>query len=129
MGVYQTICVQIGGSTEVVHLNGIGTFPGSMEVNAHAAVGNSARALEMMRLQWGYMINHPNSTGSTFWEGYNRDGSFAYQSIYMSHAHGWATGPASALSFHVLGLRPLSPGGKHYKVQPNPGDLLHCEGR
>ena len=25
----------------------------------------------------------------------------------MSHAHGWATGPASALSQRVLGLRPL----------------------
>ena len=25
----------------------------------------------------------------------------------MSHAHGWATGPAAALSQRVLGLRPL----------------------
>ena len=25
----------------------------------------------------------------------------------MSHAHGWATGPAAALSERILGLRPL----------------------
>ena len=40
----------------------------------------------------GYMLNHPNSTASTFWEGYYANGTYAYQGDYMSHAHGWATG-------------------------------------
>ena len=59
----------------------IGTFPGSLEVMAHAQAGKCLRALQLMRLQWGYMLNHPNSTQSTFWEGYHSDGSFAYQGV------------------------------------------------
>lgn len=30
----------------------------------------------------------------------------------MSHAHGWSTGPGTALTFYVLGLRPLGATGK-----------------
>lgn len=107
----------------------VGTFPGSMEVNAHAAMGNTQRALDMVRLQWGYMINSPNSTESTFWEGYNKDGTFNFKGIYMSNAHGWATGAAPMLSEYVLGLKPLNAGGARYSVAPSPGDLKRCEGR
>lgn len=49
------------------------------QVMAHAQAGQCVRALQLMRLQWGYMLNHPNSTQSSFWEGYHNDGSFAYQ--------------------------------------------------
>ena len=83
----------------------IGTFPGSMEVYQHFAAGEGARALDLVRLQWGYMLNSPDSTQSTFWEGYNIDGSFNFQGIYMSNAHGWGAGPAGAMTRHVLGVR------------------------
>eukprot|EP01052_Picozoa_sp_SAG31_P009718 SAG31_NODE_517_length_14689_cov_5.110487_9_plen_621_part_00 len=33
--------------------NDIGTFPGSMEVLAHAASGDAAAAMDLIRLQWG----------------------------------------------------------------------------
>ena len=36
----------------------IGTFPGSMEVNAHAAAGNATRVLGMARLQWATTLKH-----------------------------------------------------------------------
>ena len=106
----------------------IGTFPGSMEVHGHLATGNAERGMALMRLQWGYMLGNPNSTQSTFWEGYNKDGTFNFQGIYMSNAHGWATGPAAALSTHVLGIRGMAPGGKRYMVSPSPGLLEHCQG-
>ncbi len=64
----------------------IGTFPGSLEVMAHAQAGKCLRALQLMRLQWGYMLNYPNSTQSSFWEGYHSDGSFAYQGVLMQWA-------------------------------------------
>jgi hypothetical protein len=75
------------------------------------------------------MLNYPESTNSTFWEGYHKDGTFAYKGIYMSNSHGWAAGPAAALSRYVLGVAPTSPGGLHYRVAPQPGDLEHCEGQ
>ena len=61
-------------------------------------------------------------------EGYHKDGSFAYQGIYMSNAHGWSTGPAAALSAHVVGIRPITAGGASYLIHPSVGDLSHCEG-
>jgi hypothetical protein len=107
----------------------IGTFPGSMETHAHAAVGNASRAHELMRLQWGYMLGKPESTQSTFWEGFNADGSFNFQGIYMSNAHSWASGPAAALTAYTLGLRATSVGGARYTVAPRFGGLAHCRGR
>ena len=114
--------------------NDIGTFPGSMEVLAHAASGDAAAAMDLIRLQWGYMLKHPNGTQSTFWEGYHKDGSWAYQTIYMSHAHGWATGPAAALTHHVLGIQPAAAfdeedGSETYNIKPSPaGQLSSCDG-
>ena len=95
----------------------IGNFPGSMEINAHLSTGgaHTAKGLDLLKRQWGYQLNSPNSTQSTFWEGYQADGQFAFQGIYMSHAHGWAAGPASALSFYVMGLRPLPPTTRQYE--------------
>ncbi|MFC1434032.1 trehalase family glycosidase [Streptacidiphilus sp. N1-3] len=104
----------------------IGTFPGSMEVQAHFVAGDDTDALTLIRREWGYMLNSPNGTGSTFWEGFRSDGSFDYGGTYMSLAHGWATGPTSALTFYVLGLSPT--GTSQYGFGPHPGDLTHVEG-
>ena len=89
-----------------------------MEVLARLATdqvihdNNSSTAkdgIDLIKRTWGYMLHSPNSTRSTFWEGFQASGQFAFDGIYMSHAHGWATGPASALSFHLLGIQPSSP--------------------
>ena len=105
----------------------IGTFPGSMEVQAHLQSGDATRALELIRREWGYMLNSPLGTGSTFWEGYLANGQFGYGGPYMSAAHGWSTGPTSALTFYVLGIRPQTLSGG-YLVKPGPGDLSSAEG-
>lgn len=105
--------------------NAIGTFPGSMQVNAHMASGDTENGLEMLKRQWGYMIQCPNSTQSTFWEGFQADGQFAFQGIYMSHAHGWGTGAAGALQYYVVGIKPLpqhvaATTGRRFVVAPKP---------
>ncbi|MET8764716.1 trehalase family glycosidase [Lentzea sp. NPDC004782] len=103
----------------------IGTFTGSMELTAQLMAGNDTDALALMRREWGYMLNSPNGTNSTFWESFFFDGSPYYDS-YMSAAHGWATGPTSALTFFVLGLNPGD--ATHYDFVPHLGDLTHVEG-
>jgi hypothetical protein len=105
----------------------IGTFPGGMETQAHFVAGDDTAALAMIRREWGYMLNSPIGTNSTFWEGYQYDGTFDYGGTYMSAAHGWATGPTSALTFYVLGLMPTSANGQ-YAFVPHAGDLTHVEG-
>jgi len=106
----------------------IATFPGSMEVHAHFTADDDLRGLELVRRQWGYMLDSPIGTASTFWEGYKADGTFDYNGSYMSLSHGWATGPTSALTFDVLGLSPGEQPGS-YTFSPHPGDLTAVEGR
>ena len=89
--------------------------------------GDDVNALVLMRREWGYMLNSPLGTASTFWEGFKADGTFDYGGAYLSAAHGWATGPTFALTFYVLGLMPLSPKGQ-YSFIPHRGDLTHAEG-
>ena len=50
------------------------TFPGSMEVHAHFAAGDDDTGVELIRRNWGYMLNSPIGTNSTFWEGLRADG-------------------------------------------------------
>lgn len=107
----------------------IGTFIGSMELTAHLMANNDIDALELMRREWGFMLNSPNGTNSTFWESFNYDGTPYYHNVYnsyMSAAHGWATGPTNALTFFVLGLNPSD--ATHYDFVPHLGDLTHVEG-
>jgi hypothetical protein len=105
----------------------IATFPGSMEVQAHFAAGDADTALALIRREWGYMLNSPLGTGSTFWEGYLANGQFGYGGRYMSAAHGWATGPTSALTFYLLGIRPTTVSGG-YEIAPEPGTVAATEG-
>jgi len=108
-----------------------------MEVYSHFAAGEGARALDLVRLQWGYMLQNPHSTESTFWEGYNTDGSFNFQGIYMSNSHGWAAGPGGALSHHVLGIRAdlqnlasnVQNPATAFIIAPQPSGLKWCLGR
>lgn len=115
------------GSTTPENGGQISTFPGSMEIQAHLAAGDSTRALELIRREWGYMLDSPLGTGSTFWEGYLADGQFGYGGAYMSASHGWATGPTSALTFDVLGIQPTTVTGG-YRIHPAPGDLAEADG-
>jgi hypothetical protein len=106
----------------------ISPFPGSMEVAARFVANDDQSAFDLMRLEWGYMLNASTGTASTFWEGYLDDGSFGYGGSYMSAAHGWSTGPTFAMTQWVLGVAPDSAAGKTYHVIPHVGDLTHAEG-
>jgi hypothetical protein len=77
------------------------------------------------------MLNDPRMTNSTWIEGFSTDGSLHYAPYTndprVSHAHGWATGPTSVLSFYVAGLRLVESIGKTWLVQPFIGDLSLVE--
>jgi hypothetical protein len=108
--------------------NTISNFPGSMEVLAHFAANDNTTALDLIRLQWGYMLASPLGTNSTFWEGYLQDGSFNYWEDHYggsltSLAHGWATGPTSGLTNYVAGIGPELSSLVPFHVIPHPGDL------
>lgn len=114
----------------------ISPFISSFEIHGHLAIGQTKRALDLLRRSWGWYLTNPNGTGSTFIEGYREDGTFGYRSedgyfedaSYVSHSHGWSTGPTSALTSYVLGLSITSPLGVTWKIAPQFGDLCSVEG-
>ena len=71
-------------------------------------------------------------SGAT-WEALAPDGTPATREsaggTFQSLAHGWGSGPTSALSKYVLGVRPVQPGYKTWLIEPQPGDLSWAEGR
>ena len=108
----------------------ISPFIGGFEVESHFLVGQPQRAIDLIRLEWGYMLDGPHMTNSTFIEGYSTDGSRHY--VYsndqrVSHAHGWSTGPTSLMTFYVAGLRITSAVGETWVVEPALGDLTKAE--
>ncbi|WP_103940979.1 alpha-L-rhamnosidase-related protein [Thermomonospora echinospora] len=121
------------GTTAPENKGNPGVFSGSMEVNAHFAAGGQEAdqaGVDIIRRQWGYMLDHPQGTKSTFWESFrNLEDSCVFCSSYVSLAHAWATGPTPALTFDVLGLKPTAPAGRTYDFVPHPADLTFAQGR
>ena len=77
------------------------------------------------------MMDDPRMTNSTFIEGYQADGVLHYAPYKndprISHAHGWATGPTSTLSFYVAGIHLLTNGGETWAITPELGDLTEVD--
>ena len=125
------------GATAPEWNGNISPFPGGMELYAHFAGDDDAGGLALMRREWGYMLDSPVGTGSTFWEGYSSAGLPNYgpydpqlpAGSYTSLAHGWSTGATGALTYDVLGIAPRAPGGRSFSVIPHPGDLAWADGR
>ncbi|KAI7074407.1 hypothetical protein KC352_g42179, partial [Hortaea werneckii] len=69
-------------------------------------------------------------------EGYLTNGSFAYRNYrgymydaaYVSHAHGWSSGPTSALTNYILGLEITGRAGGSWRFAPQFGDLTSVQG-
>jgi hypothetical protein len=55
-------------------------------------------------------------------------GAWCYLGFRHSLCHGWASGPTSWLSEHVLGIQVIEPGCKVLKLTPHLGDLQWAEG-
>jgi hypothetical protein len=109
----------------------ISPFISGFELQTHFLAQNASSGLALMRLQWGFMLDDPRMTNSTFIEGYSTTGELHYapylNDARISHAHGWATGPTSSLTAYVAGIQLLSAGGKTWRIAPGLGDLKHVD--
>ncbi|KAJ5577446.1 uncharacterized protein N7459_006410 [Penicillium hispanicum] len=105
----------------------VSPFIGGFELQAHYLADQPESALDLMRLQWGFMLQDPRMTQSTFIEGYSTDGSLHYAPYTndprISHAHGWSTGPTAALTTYAAGIQLTGPAGNTWKIAPLPGNL------
>jgi hypothetical protein len=105
----------------------VSPYIGGFELAARFGTGDTAGALALLRKEWGPMISPgPRYTGA-FWENLNPDGSVP--DGQTSLAHGWSSGPTSALSQYVLGVQATSAGYRTWTVAPHPGDLTWARGQ
>ncbi|KZV84660.1 glycoside hydrolase family 78 protein [Exidia glandulosa HHB12029] len=116
--------------------NTISPFASGFEIQAHFEAGQGERALDLIRREWGYMLSTNLSVQSTLIEGFTADGGIGYRSdtgyagdlAYTSHAHGWSTGPTSALTFYLLGISLTAPQGAQWRFAPHTSGLPAAEG-
>lgn len=124
------------------------TFYGYYMLQAQAKAGNYQGSIDVIRNYWGAMLE---MGATTFWEDFNLEwlpnaapidelvpegekdihgdfGNFCYSRLRHSLCHGWASGPTSWLSEHVLGVKIMSPGCRILKIEPHLGDLEWVEG-
>lgn len=115
------------GAPAVEAADAVSPFISGFELQMHLLAGNASAALDLMRLQWGFMLDDPRMTNSTFIEGYASDGELHYAPYTndprVSHAHGWATGPTSTLTFYFAGIKLLDAGGRVWEISPVLGGL------
>ncbi|CAG8092468.1 unnamed protein product [Penicillium salamii] len=109
----------------------VSPFIGGFELQAHFLANQPNSALDLIRLQWGFMLNDPRMTQSTFIEGYSTDGSLHYAPYAndprVSHAHGWSTGPTYALTAYAAGIQLTGAGGSTWRLAPQPGNLTSVD--
>ena len=136
---------------EVLSVGGVknfSTFYGYYMLEAQAMAGAYQTAIDNIRSYWGGMLD---LGATTFWEDFNLDwmvnaapidnlvpegkvdvhgtyGDYCYVKFRHSLCHGWASGPTSWLTRHVLGFEVVEPGCKVLRIIPNLGDLSWAEG-
>jgi alpha-L-rhamnosidase len=104
----------------------ISPFSSTFEAWARFEAGDADGALSLIRTVWGHMRQgQPFYSGGT-WERMTPDA--VPDSIATSLAHGWGSGPTSALSKYVLGVRPIQAGYQTWLLEPQPGDLSWAAG-
>ncbi|MEJ5962448.1 alpha-L-rhamnosidase C-terminal domain-containing protein [Pedobacter immunditicola] len=124
------------------------TFYGYYMLEAKAMAGDYQGSLDVIRNYWGAMLD---LGATTFWEDFNLDwvpnasridelvpegkkdihgdyGAYCYLGFRHSLCHGWASGPTSWLTRHVLGIKVVAPGSDVIEIKPNLGDLKFVEG-
>jgi hypothetical protein len=94
------------------------------EVAARFEANDDARAFDLIRREWGYMLAHGPGT---MWELIGPYGGLPTDRTPSFDA-GWSSGAAPALTEYVLGVTPTSPGFRTFTVDPHPGDLQFAAG-
>ena len=128
--------------------NDFATFYGYYMLEALAKAGKYQEAMDIISDYWGAMLD---LGATTFWENFvyaervnatridelSLSGKFdihadggdhCYIGLRGSLCHGWASGPTSWLTAHVLGIKVMEPGSKVIQIRPNLGNLQYAEG-
>ncbi len=81
-------------------------------------------ALDYIRKYWGDQMKLKSFNGG-WQEGWNVE---EWTGDIGSTSHAWCSGPTALLPQKVLGLEPITPGWKEFRIAPHPGDLTWAKG-
>jgi hypothetical protein len=87
-------------------------------LEAYSRDGEIQKALDVIRREWGAMLDYG---ATTVWE--------TLTPRTRSHCHAWGALPAFILSSYVLGVRPKGTMADDVVVAPEPADLTWARGR
>ncbi len=79
--------------------------------------GRYQKAIETIRWRWGDMLK---KGATTFWE--------VFGTWTGSRCHGWSAGPTMLLPAEILGIQPVAPGFKVFRIKPHTVDLVWAKG-
>ncbi len=99
--------------TQVVLVN---TFFSHFVYRALSRAGRFERALSEMRARYGSMLERG---ATTLWESFDPTASLC---------HGFSATPVYQLSTEILGVFPVLPGFRRFRVSPKPADLSFARG-
>jgi hypothetical protein len=81
-------------------------------------------ALDYIRKYWGDQMKLASFNGG-WQEGWNVE---EWTGDIGSTSHAWCSGPTALLPQKVLGVEPVSPGWKEFRISPRPGNLKWAKG-
>jgi hypothetical protein len=89
-------------------------------LNTMFSEGEGQWALDYIRSNWGAQMKKEDFNGAWYemWESPRG----------MTKSHAWCSGPTALLPEKVLGVEPILPGWKQFKIQPRLCDLQWAEG-
>jgi Bacterial alpha-L-rhamnosidase 6 hairpin glycosidase domain/Bacterial alpha-L-rhamnosidase C-terminal domain len=99
-------------------------FISYFELVARFELGLDSSAFDLLRREWGYMVEYGPGT---MWETIGPYGG-PPTDIHPSYDSGWSSGAAPALTEYVLGVAPTSPGFATFTVTPHPDGLTRASG-
>ena len=89
-------------------------------LNSMFSEGRGQWALDYIRKNWGEQMNRNDFNGAWFENWIPKLG--------RSKSHAWCAGPTALLPEKILGIEPILPGWKKFKIKPNLYDLDWCKG-
>ena len=100
----------------------------AFEVQADFTSGEDAAGIDLIDRAWGTMLG---LGPSTFYEASRDDGTPAYElgSQHDTVMHRWASGVGALLQEYVLGVEPITPGFRSWRIEPHGGSLDWVQGR
>lgn len=102
------------------YLQDVSPYSSGFQVYSEFESGQTTAALDLMRKEWGQMIDQ--DPGGVDWERIYLTAT-GNESPTTSRAHGWSTGPTPALTDYVAGITPRTAGYATWSVAPQPGNL------